>query len=145
MVARTLDLDVNIVRVLDTDAFRKRLRYYRNHLILSLELNLKRVRGIALDFDHAHGLDELRRVQFDFRAALIDCLKAARDKGPRVRFATALINWLRPAAAGSHSRSDLHQAIIDYLQLFNDRLEGNTEPVEAIALVRRERGVKVAT
>jgi hypothetical protein len=38
----------------------------------------------------------------------------------------------------SRSRSDL-RFLIERLQLLNDRLEGEVEPVEAIALVRRER------
>lgn len=88
-------------------------------LALVLDLDLDR----ALDLDRYVGVGEIRRTQFDFRATLINYLKATL---PTIR---------------SRSRPDL-QLLIERLQLLNDRLEGWAEPVEAIALVRRERARK---
>lgn len=77
-------------------------------------------RDLARNLDSAraleHALNELRRTQFDFGAVLTDYCKQ-----------------MPPA-----SLFDL-EFLINDLQLLNDRLEGKAEPVEVIALVRRER------
>lgn len=98
--------------------------------VRDLDLDFARHRDRARDLDLAFAraiarapagtLEELRRMQFDARTTLIGHLKK------------------RLPANKSRSRSDL-QSLIERLQLINDRLEGKAQPVEAIALVRRER------
>jgi hypothetical protein len=83
-------------------------------------------RVLALDRARARDLDELdelRRTQFGLRDFLINYLK----------------KWL--PGVRSRSLPDV-QSLINCLQLLNDRLEGKAQPVEAIALVRRERARK---
>ena len=96
---------------------RARARVRALDLDRDLDFDRDRDRALAL------ALDKLHRTQFDFRATLINYLET-----------------MLPAVT-SRSRSDL-QCLIERLKLLNDRLEGKAEPVEAIALVRRERASK---
>jgi hypothetical protein len=116
---RDLDLDRTLGRTLGRALDLTRDGALDLDLALILARDLDRDLDLALALTFARDLDQLRRTQFDFRARLI--------------------NYLKPTvpAVRSRFRSDL-QFLIEHLQLLNDRLEGKAEPVEAIALVRRE-------
>ena len=110
--ARALDLDL--------DLSARELARARDPARALDPLGLAHTLARARDFARARNLNELRRTQFNFRAALINYW-----------------NTMLPAVR-SRSQSDLH-FLIDRLQLLDDCLEGKAEPVEVIALVRRER------
>ena len=100
---------------------------------------LTRARALAQRRASAHVLDQPR--DWDRSAARNAHLSKLR--GAQLRFRVELVNYLKTTlpAVGQPSRP-YFQCLIDFLQLLNDRLEGKAEPLEVIALVRRERASK---
>lgn len=100
---------------------------------------LTRARALAQARASARVLDQPR--DWDRSAARNAHLSKLR--GAQLRFRAELVNYLKTTlpAVGPPSLP-YFQCLIDFLQLLNDRLEGKAEPVEVIALVRRERARK---
>lgn len=152
-LALALEFDRDLARVRDLAGVRIRgfarvhIRSFITLIVhdLYLEFELDRAFDLARDFDGVR--DRVRGLDFDFDFDLARDLDSVgdRDKLRRTQFDVrdSLINYLKKFRPVVRSRSLANlQSLIDCLQLLNDRLEGKAQPVEAIALVRRERARK---